>query len=1309
MSPKQLSKLRGALSAALEAAPTRKQAARLVELNSPSITGQQGPEVKEAADIIAGKWNPAPVPVKTAEDIPPRLPRAKPRTKEEMEEIVHRVGPQLQKQFVRRQGKTESVADKSKKRHDRELEYQHDITAADQKALPALDIADRLGSVDVSLAGDASRLGTLRGIHGLQFNRPVELQAGPLFEEGWASGQDTSLNYWKMLDRIRKQYGDAPVNAVFSNMGSLGLNYAAHYSDALLEALNSAKIPKKNLDVFDKVMRNDFPEFVGVRNQDEAFLQMVLDPELRKHFAYLMELEGVSKGLGTPRGYDVKHAVEEPDLTTTEGGISGFVVKRPKLGLTHLPVETEHNTYGLTMPMETMGREPVLLPKEVQFHDTLDAIMKNPVQAKNPLGTLHFGVGRQIVDQQQVDQVKLYQELMKKYYGMRKGGLAEGGNLDDDDEIPNMPPNPTAEQRKEFERKLNRVLDRDYWKRRGKNSDDERIIDPENYKTYDENQIEVPPKFGVTSIPRITDMEEIDEKKQNRFYAVGGLATGGVPEKRDVSQLFPIRPELKGEPVARNRAGVPVQDTNVLGGALQGLGETLLGAGRGYTATALGGVQDLLNMVDIPQIMTGESYQIPYGSEYFKDVLPLKPTTQTGEVAQELGSFLPVDPTQVAKAGYKTAKSVGKAVAPTVAEMALDLAEKGGTPVRQFAVPPSDAKPGKVKAPADNLGFYSNVEKAALNLQRKTGTGDAFLADMMKNPGVSEARLEELGLTALRGKKNVTADEVRALAAKNKPKLTESIRAERNESVIEDLESEYEDLNRQLYDLQGSGNRGAIAEAEAALQENLMEQKRLKSIPEAKFSPSLAPEYNMPGGTNYREIRVNLPSREKPSYYISSKDGSIVSPGFATREAAERDLANIHENRPDFEIREEPAGRIDTEKTKDNFYHRAHHGTEPNVLFHLRVADHVDADGKKGLLIDELQSDWHQQGREKGYGPQYEDQYRAYYDTPKGQVDIGFGKTPEELERMVKASGWDTMPIEIKTEKTTSKVKEGVPDAPFKDNWYQLGLKRAIKEATDKGMDRVYLTTGKTQNERYSLSKHVDSLVLDKSNNGYLLTANKNGSPVISEQFTDPDKLESLIGKDASKKLLEKINAAENRGGVQTGKLAGVDLEIGGEGMKQYYDKNYLNWLKKYAKEHGAEVGMTKLGPDLRNVSDAQLNDIYTKIRGYKPIHDGERMTREEIIYELEGMEPSALGHEQVYYLDLNPKLKETAKKGQSYAEGGAVNIDDLVAQAFKNAPINLDDMVNEALTKKFAEGGAAYNTNPDMSDGGRYIQGEAF
>ena len=174
-----------------------------------------------------------------------------------------------------------------------------------------------------------------------------------------------------------------------------------------------------------------------------------------------------------------------------------------------------------------------------------------------------------------------------------------------------------------------------------------------------------------------------------------------------------------------------------------------------------------------------------------------------------------------------------------------------------------------------------------------------------------------------------------------------------------------------------------------------------------------------------------------------------------------------------------------------------------------------------------FRSDWHQQGREKGYKLSSEKttpmdaEYRALVHKNADAVAAGNAPDPKDIQR-----------AKYLEEELIKADKSNIPDAPFKDNWYQLGLKRAIKEAADTGMDRVYLTTGARQADRYDLSKQVDSLVLDKSGDGYLLTANRGGSPVIDEQFTDPKKLESLVGKEASKKLLEKVDVEIGRAHV---------------------------------------------------------------------------------------------------------------------------------------------------------------------------------
>ena len=44
---------------------------------------------------------------------------------------------------------------------------------------------------------------------------------------------------------------------------------------------------------------------------------------------------------------------------------------------------------------------------------------------------------------------------------------------------------------------------------------------------------------------------------------------------------------------------------------------------------------------------------------------------------------------------------------------------------------------------------------------------------------------------------------------------------------------------------------------------------------------------------------------------------------------------------------------------------RSSHWDQPNVLAHIRVNDRTDADGKKVLFVEEIQSDWGQAGKKQ--------------------------------------------------------------------------------------------------------------------------------------------------------------------------------------------------------------------------------------------------------------------------------------------------------------------------------------------------------
>ena len=174
----------------------------------------------------------------------------------------------------------------------------------------------------------------------------------------------------------------------------------------------------------------------------------------------------------------------------------------------------------------------------------------------------------------------------------------------------------------------------------------------------------------------------------------------------------------------RNRAGALVRNTDdVIPGALKGLGNTIAGAGRGSLAALLGAPADILNMVEIPEVMTEQSRlppkqvsKIPYGFEYFKNKLPFAPTSHEGKIAQELGAFLPlpvVEGVQAAKSAAKQLSPLVKAAAPYAARHAVNVAEK-------YGVSPTM----NIVKPEGNLNFRHSVVAEHLKGPEKQKVSD---------------------------------------------------------------------------------------------------------------------------------------------------------------------------------------------------------------------------------------------------------------------------------------------------------------------------------------------------------------------------------------------------------------------------------------------------------------------------------------------------------------------------------------------------------------------------------------------------------
>jgi hypothetical protein len=681
----------------------------------------------------------------------------------------------------------------------------------------------------------------------------------------------------------------------------------------------------------------------------------------------------------------------------------------------------------------------------------------------------------------------------------------------------------------------------------------------------------------------------------------------------------------------------------------------------------------------LSQAVTGQQ-KYP-DTEHYLETMPLKSNTPIGDVAGRIGSFAPINPMPAVRAGQKGLNLLGMEVADRLATGQSVLPSLLKEPQSaMFAVNPADQMAQAVtKAEVSPLGFYSAVEQQALKIPRKQGTGDSFLNDLMKGQDVKKYEIEAMGLeNYLRGKPNVTRQEVQDFIANNKLNVQERQLGEnitedpigiakrkavfdKYEPQIQALDQEMRQHETDLINAKNLANKNYM-EANAALnmpgnpqpiptkqdweRYNLAKEEleRVNAIPfnlkefrqrsdalhdardaEANAAyvvpeptPTKYDKYQLPGGENYRELLLTLPN--KPM------DAGMAAENYYTqfvKRGGEPEWAQLNPAKQQEITNAMPTQARNASAAPE---YRSSHFNEPNILAHMRVNDRVDAEGKKMLLIEEVQSDWHQAGREKGY---------------KGKGTLT--ELPDNyFVQELKTIDGDTMYVVRDNSNPSVIINKdynrqsaingvinelnatsagGVPDAPFKDTWHQLALKRAIKEAVDKGYDRIGLTTGAQQAERYKLTNEVDEInvigridartgeksrqvALDlKSGGSYKLGVNNEGIidnvNMLEINNLQGKKLADVVGKEVAKKIMESNS--------QT--IKGEGLNIGGEGMKKYYDEVYPNYLNKLGKKYGSQVGETRIKTG----------------RGVP-------------------------GGEPVRYLDITPEMRKAIKEGQPLA-----------------------------------------------------------
>jgi len=658
----------------------------------------------------------------------------------------------------------------------------------------------------------------------------------------------------------------------------------------------------------------------------------------------------------------------------------------------------------------------------------------------------------------------------------------------------------------------------------------------------------------------------------------------------DLGAAFGFYPQLN-----RRRQGSPADSANLPVDVL-----------RGRLAGLLGLPADIANLLRSPsptEMFGDVSYeapaQFPYTTEKFLKDLPLAPTSRVGQVAGQAASFVPLNPMPAVRGVQKIGQMAGEELAATMMGQRPNSMMSKVVPQPLFAVAPEQGLLSvktepiesllqtKPQAPVSDLGFYSATEQAALNLGRNKGTGQSFINDLMKAPDVKKEELQFTGLDEfLRDKPNVTKQEVQDFLANNRVEVQEVTYGKQDFSKLPDTQLQDEYVRVRGY--KPVDNYGDAMSRE----EIISELSGAQADDLTKYS-----RYQLAGGENYREILLTLPKQwEKPRAAQTANEAKIQALrqemyGTSGTDEIRSEISRLRNENAELQ-----------KQINDAPIYKSSHFDEPNILAHMRVNDRVDADGKKMLLVEEIQSDWHQAGRERGY--KTKEGLEKWYNQNKLDDDPSFADLNSEQRSVIERNRNAGMGGD-----------NAVPDAPFKDTWYQLALKRLTKYAADNGYERIGLTTGKQQAERFDLSKQISKIMWDKET-GRLTAYDKNvtgrrsdGRTVIDESGVTEEKLSDYIGKEAAQKLIKETPDEEG-----TRFLSGLDLQVGGEGMKKYYDEIYPKFLDKYGKKYGASVGETKVNTVMERADNSMI---------------------------------PKMGQEPVRYLDITPQMKEGTSKGQ--------------------------------------------------------------
>ena len=487
--------------------------------------------------------------------------------------------------------------------------------------------------------------------------------------------------------------------------------------------------------------------------------------------------------------------------------------------------------------------------------------------------------------------------------------------------------------------------------------------------------------------------------------------------------------------------------------------------------------------------------------------------------------------------------------------------------------------------------FYSYMGKVVDEIKlEKMSTGG--VVPYLKGKGVKNEEIKWSGIEAfLEGKRSVTKAELQEFVAGSQLQIEEEMSDTESFDIVQDGKDYIvKDKNGNILDTwewtqhpEDPDLQGWMSEEEGDIVSSLGELREYTSDWYGSDSTRWS-QYRLDGGANYRELVFRMPNS---SY--------------------------------------------------NNRAMKVHWGQDAEgVLAHVRVQDMTTKDGKRMLFVEELQSDWHNEGHQKGYTTmEYEDAVAVY-----DKLAEDYANKRTAFNRYVRSGEFrsDTDEVSKKkfdwlrrkmdeaekrmqdAERDINALKEkgmgDVPDAPFHNNYHEYVLKRLLRMAAEEDYDSIGWTTADIQSDRWS------------------------------DEFA--------------------------------------------EGYRIEYDQDIPKFLRKYGKKWGATVGRTTLEQGWASrqekviaVQQSHIADWENSLSRAKSDHEKE-FIRDQIKYHEEQIKAMQISGETVWSMDITDTMKDSVLyEGQvmySDRDPDSVSNRSLLANALESVAQN--DIERNKLTE---------------------------